>query len=147
MTTRNRARRSPGGLPLLPLALALPLCLGGCITGLAGAALGALGGGGGGGGEASTASGPLTANSPEALQQALAQTDDRVTPLCRSRLKAYLDARGGSKGDDAPEHRAPEHDASGSAPRCGLQPLCLPGAERPTEMMVCRRPPGPATAP
>ncbi len=142
MTTCNRARRSLGGLPLLPLALALPLCLGGCITGLAGAALGALGGGGGGGSESSPPSGPLSANSPAALQQALAQTDDRVTPLCRSRLKAYLDAKAASSGGDSPEE-----PASGSAPRCGLQPLCLPGAERPTEMMVCRRPPGPATAP
>ncbi|HIC79944.1 MAG TPA: hypothetical protein EYP07_03125 [Kiloniellaceae bacterium] len=142
MINRCRTRRSLGGLPLLPLALALPLCLGGCITGLAGAALGALGGGGGGGSESNTANGPLTANSPEALQQALAQTDDRVTPLCRSRLKAYLDAQAGSNGDDSPRRGARD-----SAARCGLQPLCLPGAERPTEMMVCRRPPGPATAP
>lgn len=141
MTTSHHTRRSPGGLRLLPLALALPLCLGGCITGLAGAALGALGGGGGSGSESSPPSGPLTANSPAALQRALAQTDDRVTPLCRSRLKAYLDAQAESQGD------APEEAASVAAAPCGLQPLCLPGAERPTEMMVCRRPPGPATAP
>ncbi|WP_299399950.1 hypothetical protein [Pelagibius sp.] len=141
MTTRNRTRRSLGGLRLLPLALALPLCLGGCITGLAGAALGALGSGGGGRGESSSPSGPLTANSPEALQQALAQTDDRVTPLCRSRLKAYLDAQAEDNGG------VPEDPASAKAAPCGLQPLCLPGAERPTEMMVCRRPPGPTTTP
>ncbi|WP_420346719.1 hypothetical protein [Pelagibius sp.] len=139
MTTRNCARRTLGGLPLLPLAIALPLCLGGCITGLASAALGALGGGGGGS-ESSPASGPLSANSPEALQQALAQTDDRVMPLCRSRLKAYLDAKAANDGG------ASEEPAGDPAARCGLQPLCLPGAEHPTEMMVCRRPPGPATA-
>lgn len=127
---------SAGRGTALALAVVAPLILGGCVTGLAGAAgmaLNAVSGGAGetGSGPASQ-SAPFNANSPRALQDALAQTGDKATPLCRQRLRAHQRAQGG-----APE-AAPTSAASPPPQRCSLQALCLPGADRPTEMMVCR---------
>ncbi|NIA71784.1 hypothetical protein HBA54_24620 [Pelagibius litoralis] len=132
--------KTPARMALISLALASPLCLGGCVTGLVGAAGMALNAvTGGSGATASKAGSPggqgaFDGNSPRELQDALAQTDDSTSPLCRRRLEAYRQ-----------KHAATEDEAQGevqtvSKPgrRCGLQPLCLPGAERPTEMMVCR---------
>lgn len=134
---RASARRGTA----LALTIMAPLCLGGCVTGLAGAAgmaLNAIGGGGTGETGSSTAgqNGPFNANSPRELQDALAQTDDRATPLCRQRLRAYQRAQNGTQ-HNAPEV-TPTPAASPPSRRCGLQALCLPGADRPTEMMVCR---------
>lgn len=125
----------------LALAVMVPLFLGGCVTGLAGAAgmaLNAVGGGGSEtGNDAAGRNGPFDANSPRELQDALAQTDDRASPLCRQRLRAYLRVQmAAQEASPIPETTAPT--TSPAPRRCGLQPLCLPGADRPTEMMVCR---------
>ena len=129
--------KTPARMALISLALASPLCLGGCVTGLVGAAgmaLNAVTGGSGAPAGNAGSQGAFDGNSPRELQDALAQTDDSTSPLCRRRLEAYRQ-----------KHAATEDKAQGevqtvSKPgrRCGLQPLCLPGAERPTEMMVCR---------
>lgn len=133
---RDSSLASAGRGTTLALAVMAPLFLGGCVTGLAGATGMALNAVSGGAGEtgSSTASpnGPFDANSPRALQDALAQTDDRATPLCRQRLRAYQAAQhSAQEGSPTPAVSPPPR-------RCGLQPLCLPGADRPTEMMVCR---------
>lgn len=125
----------------LALAIMAPLFLGGCVTGLAGAAgmaLNAISGGGSGETGSSTArqNGPFDANSPRDLQDALAQTDDKATPLCRQRLRAYQRAQGSAQHSE--QEAIPTPAASPPPRRCGLQALCLPGADRPTEMMVCR---------
>lgn len=120
--------------PFLALgALVVALPLGGCVAATIGsiAASALLSAGTGG-----------PAQAPTVAEQ-LANSDARVLDSCRAqldRLRPPAPGDGAASPAAVAAHPHAEASVAPPAPRCAVQPVCLPGHSQPTAMMVCQSP-------